>query len=117
MEMGLLMFAHFSGFKGMDIESLPEGTQKAARHLRTGYNMTDHAVAAGAHAQALDADFIHRFGIAGPMDEAVRRFEAIQDAGVDFVRIVPGSRDMPRDVGALSIQALSNVVTQLRDGS
>jgi 5,10-methylenetetrahydromethanopterin reductase len=114
---GLSVFAHFSGFKGMDIESLPEGTREAARHLRTGYNMTDHAVAAGDHAQALDAEFIHRFGIAGPMDEAIPRFEAIRDAGIDFVRIVPGSRDMPPHVAALSIQALGKIATQFGDAS
>ncbi len=113
---GLSVFAHFSGFQGMDIDSLPEGTREAARHLRTGYDMANHAVGSGAHAQALDAEFIHRFGIAGPPDEAVARFEALRDAGLDFVRIVPGSRDMPREVGALSIKALSEVVRTVGGG-
>lgn len=112
---GLSVFAHFSGFEGMDIDSLPESTREAARQLRTGYDMRDHAVTAGAHAQALDAEFIHRFGIAGPLDEALARFEAIRDTGIDFVRVVPGSRDMPRDVAALSIQALAKVMTALAD--
>jgi len=111
---GLSVFAHFSGFKGMDIESLPEGTRAAARHLRTGYDMKHHAAASGAHAQALDAEFIHRFGIAGPFDEALARFREIADAGVDFVRVVPGSRDMPPQVGGASIQSLSKVVDELR---
>ena len=110
---GLSVFAHFSGFAGMDIESLPEGTREAARQMRTGYDMANHAVATGAHAQSLDADFIHRFGIAGPLDEATSRFVELRDAGVDFVRVVPGSRDMPRDVGARSIQALGKVATKL----
>jgi 5,10-methylenetetrahydromethanopterin reductase len=111
---GLSVFAHFSGFAGMDIESLPEGARKAARHLRTEYDMKNHAVATGAHAQALDAEFIHRFGIAGPIDEATARFDSIRQTGIDFVRIVPGSRDMPKDVAAQSIQALGKVVTALR---
>jgi 5,10-methylenetetrahydromethanopterin reductase len=110
---GLSVFAHFSGFAGMDIESLPEGTREAARHLRTGYDMANHAVAAGAHAQALDAEFIHRFGIAGPAEEATTRLQAIADAGIGFVRVVPGSRDMPPEVAAASIQALGKVVTQI----
>jgi hypothetical protein len=97
----------------MDIESLPEGTREAARHLRTGYDMANHAVAAGAHAQALDAEFIHRFGIAGPAEEATTRLQAIADAGIGFVRVVPGSRDMPPEVAAASIQALGKVVTQI----
>ena len=111
---GLSVFAHFSGFAGMDIESLPEGTRDAARHLRSGYDMKNHAVAAGAHAQALDADFIHRFGIAGPLDEALPRFAELRDAGVEFVRVVPGSRDIPRDIAAQSIQALGKAVQALR---
>ena len=114
---GLSVFAHFSGFRGMDIDSLPEGVRGAARHLRTGYDMDNHAVASGAHAQALDTEFIHRFGIAGPAEEALTRFEAIRDAGIDFVRVVPGSRDMPRDVAAVSVQALSKLINQVADDS
>jgi 5,10-methylenetetrahydromethanopterin reductase len=110
---GLSVFAHFSGFRGMDIESLPENTRKAAEHLRTGYDMANHASSAGSHAQALDADFIHRFGIAGPMDEAIARFRELSETGIDYVRIVPGSRDMSPGVGAHSIQALSEVAEHL----
>lgn len=113
---GLSVFAHFSGFHGMDIESLPEGARAAARHLRTGYDMAHHASSAGGHAQALDAEFIHRFGIAGPLDEAVARFRALAETGIDYVRVVPGSRDMPLGVGARSIQALSQVVEKLGVG-
>ena len=98
----------------MDIESLPEGARESARHLRTGYDMANHGVAAGGHAQALDAEFIHRFGIAGPVDEATARFDTIRDTGIDFVRIVPGSRDIPREVAAHSIQALGKLATELR---
>jgi 5,10-methylenetetrahydromethanopterin reductase len=108
---GLSVFAHFSGFQGLDIDSLPEGAREAARQLRTGYDMANHAVGSGAHAQALDAEFIHRFGVAGPLEEALARFQEIRDVGVDFVRVVPGSRDMPRDVAGPSIQALAKVVT------
>ena len=114
---GLSVFAHFSGFQGMDIESIPESAREAARHLRTDYDMANHAVSTGAHAKALDAEFIHRFGIAGPAGETITRFEAIRDTGIDFVRIVPGSRDMPRDVAALSIQALGKVVKEVGNAS
>ncbi len=110
---GLSVFAHFSGFQGMDIDSLPEGAQAAARHLRTGYDMANHAVGSGAHAQALDAEFIHRFGVAGPLEEAITRFEEIRDAGIDFVRVVPGSRDMPREVASTSMPGLGKVAAAL----
>jgi 5,10-methylenetetrahydromethanopterin reductase len=107
---GLSVFAHFSGFKGMDIESLPEGAREAARHLRSNYDMADHAVGSGRHAQALEAEFIHRFGIAGPVDEAITRFEEIRDTGIDFVRVIPGSRDMSPGVGGPSLLALAQQV-------
>jgi len=113
---GLSVFAHFSGFEGMDIDSLPEEARAAARHLRTNYDMKNHAVAAGAHAQALDAEFIHRFGIAGPAGEALERFSAVRDIGIDFVRVVPGSRDMPAGIGAQSIQGLAKVAGEIRKG-
>jgi 5,10-methylenetetrahydromethanopterin reductase len=107
---GLSVFAHFSGFRGMDIDALPAGTREAARHLRENYDMADHAVTAGAHAQALDAEFIHRFGIAGPVEGAISRFEEIRDAGIDFVRVIAGSRDMDPGLGFPSLQALAKQV-------
>ena len=110
---GLSVFAHFSGFHGMDIESLPEHARDAARKLRAGYDMAKHASSTGTHAQALDAEFIHRFGIAGPVDEVIERFQALAATGIDFVRIVPGSRDMPPDVGARSIQGIAEAVRKL----
>ncbi len=110
---GLSVFAHFSGFRGMNIEALPEGIRAAARHLRTDYDMTHHGKAAGDHAQALDSEFIHRFGIAGPLEEAVSRFREIQDCGIEFVRVVPGSRDMPPAVAGASIQSLAKVAAQI----
>ena len=110
---GLSVFAHFSGFRGMDIESLPEGARAAAEHLRHNYDMSHHGRAAGEHAQALDAEFIHRFGIAGPLDQATERFREIAQCGIDFVRVVPGSRDMPPDVAGPSIQGLAQVTRNL----
>ena len=111
---GLSVFAHFSGFRGMEIESLPEGTQSAARHLRSHYDMDHHGEAAGAHAQALDAEFIHRFGIAGPLEEARARFREIKDCGISFVRVVPGSRDMPPAIAGASMQKLAKVAREMR---
>lgn len=113
---GLSVFAHFSGFQGMDLDALPEGVRDAAAHLRAGYDMQNHAVSTGAHAQALDADFIHRFGIAGPADEARRRLGELRETGLDFVRVVPGSRDISPAVAAQSIQALAKLLPALRGG-
>ena len=75
--------------------------------------MVNHGKAGGDHAQALEAEFIHRFGIAGPMDEAMSRFREIKDTGIDFVRVVPGSRDMPRAIASMSIQSLAKVAARI----
>ena len=107
---GLSAFAHFSGFRGMDIESLPEGVRAAARHLRDNYDMTQHGKRQGAHAQALDADFIDQFGVVGPVETAIAKFKAIAETGIDFVRVVPGSRDMDPGIAAPSLLALAKQV-------
>ena len=68
--------------------------------------------ASGSHAQALDAEFIHRFGIAGPLDEARERLTAVRDLGIDFVRVIPGSRGAPSEVTLPSIAAISTLVDE-----
>ena len=110
----LSVFAHFSGFAGMDIDSLPEEVRGAARHLRESYDMKNHAVSAGAHAQALENEFIHQFGIAEPPDAALARLEEVCDTGLDYLRIVPGSRDIQPAVAGQSILAISELIKKLR---
>ncbi len=107
---GVAVFAHFSGFRGMDIASLPEGVRATASHLREHYDMADHGRATGAHARALADDFVDRFGIAGPVEVVKRRFAELAGAELDFVHIVPGSRDAPPGVGAGSLEALAKEV-------
>lgn len=106
---GLSAFAHFSGFQGMDISKLPEYAKAAASRLRDGYDMKDHAVAGGANALALDDEFIHRFGIAGPAETALERLLQLRELGLDFLRIVPGSRDVDREILTHSMLALAEV--------
>ena len=113
---GVASFAHFSGFPGMQLDQLPETVRKQAEAMRSGYDMTHHGAAAGSHAQALEPEFIHRFGIAGPLDEARARFAEIRDLGIDFVRVIPGSRDASSDVTLPSIVQLSTLVDELADG-
>ncbi len=110
---GVASFVHFSGFPGMKIDELPAGVQQAAQTMRTDYDMTHHGSGAGTHAQSLDPEFIHRFGIAGPLDEARARLTEIRDLGIEFVRIIPGSRDASSDVTMPSIAALSTLVEPL----
>lgn len=107
---GLSVFAHFSGFDGMKPESMSPGLREAALHLRERYDMSGHALAGSEHARALDDEFVDRFGIVGPIETALPRFERLAGLGLDFCRVVPGSRDAPMDVVGASIGTLASVV-------
>lgn len=107
---GLAVFAHFSGFSGMRTETMDPSLQKAARDLQTGYDLAGHGKADATHAQALDADFIDRFGIVGPVETALPRFERLAQLGLDFCRVIPGSRDAAPDVLTSSMLQLASVV-------
>jgi 5,10-methylenetetrahydromethanopterin reductase len=109
---GLSAFAHFSGFTGMKPESMDPALREAALHLRSNYDVRDHGRADTAHARALDADFVDRFGIVGPVETAVPRFERLAKLGLDFVRVIPGSRDAPREIVAASMMTLATTVRQ-----
>ena len=89
-----------------------ETQQALLARLRRIEGRARRARAAGSHAQALTPEFIHRFGIAGPLDEARTRLRQIGDLGIDFVRIIPGSRDAPGEVTLPSIAALSTLVEE-----
>lgn len=107
---GLSVFAHFSSFSGMKTEAMDPSLRTAAESLRTGYDVRDHGRADTEHARALDDEFVDRFGIVGPVEAAVKRFERLAALGLDFVRVVPGSRDARRDVIAESMMTLATVV-------
>jgi hypothetical protein len=109
-------FARFSSFKGSQLERLPPPPQSAARHLREKYDMREHTPASAAHSAGLDDDFIDWFGIAGPVETALPRFQELAALGLDFCRVIPGSSDMPREVAASSIVSLAQqIVPALRN--
>ena len=98
---GLSSFARFSGVHGMNVDAAGSGET---------YDMAGHGKSDSAHARSMDADYIHQFGIAGPVTEAVTRFAQLRDAGIDFVRIVPGSRDADPGVVMESLQAIASEI-------
>ena len=107
---GLAVFAHFSGFGGMKTEAMEPTLQKAARALQTGYDLAEHGKAGATHAKALDPEFIDRFGIVGPLDVALPRFERLAKLGLDFCRVIPGSRDAAPEVVSSSMMQLASAV-------
>jgi 5,10-methylenetetrahydromethanopterin reductase len=114
---GLAVFAHFSGFTGMKTDAMDPSLRKAARHLQASYDLRAHGQAGAAHAQALDAEFIDRFGIVGPLETVVPRFERLAQLGLDFCRVIPGSRDAAPDVVSTSMMHLATEVRAAVAGS
>lgn len=107
---GLSVFAHFSGFSGMKTEAMDPKLRDAAQHLRQSYDVRDHGRADTAHAQQLDDAFVDSFGIVGPVETALPRFQRLAALGLDFCRVIPGSRDAAPDILAASMQTLATVV-------
>jgi 5,10-methylenetetrahydromethanopterin reductase len=81
---GLSVFAHFSGFSGMKPEAMDPTVRDAALHLRRNYDLRDHGRADASHARELDDDFVDGFGIVGPVESALPRFERLKALGLDF---------------------------------
>jgi 5,10-methylenetetrahydromethanopterin reductase len=107
---GLSVFAHFSGFSGMKTETMDPALREAALHLRQHYDLRDHGRADTSHARGLDDAFVDRFGIVGPVETALPRFERLKALGLDFCRVVPGSRDAAPEVTRASLMTLATVV-------
>src|SRR5262249_9540772 len=107
---GLSVFAHFSGFRGMKPEAMDPTLRAAALHLREHYDLREHGRAEASHAQHLDDGFVDSFGIVGPVETALPRFERLKALGLDFCRVVPGSRDAAADITGKSLLTLATVV-------
>lgn len=107
---GLSVFAHFSGFSGMNPDAMTASLREAALHLRANYDHRGHGRSDAEHARGLDDDFVDRFGIVGPVETAVKRFERLAALGLDFCRVVPGSRDAPAEIVGPSMMALATQV-------
>ena len=108
-------FARFSAFKGSKLEQLPAPLRDAARHLREHYDMREHTRAGASHTAGLSDEFVDWFAIVGPPETALPRFRKLATLGLDFLRVVPGSVDMPRDIAAASLVNLANeIVPALR---
>jgi len=107
---GLSAFAHFFGFAGMKLEGMDPSLRDAALQLRAHYDMRDHGRAGASHAQHLDDAFVDRFGIVGPLETAVPRFRRLAELGLDFCRVVPGSRDAPPEIVTASMVHLATEV-------
>ena len=99
-------FARFSSMRGSRLEALPPRLRAAAEYLRANYDMRDHTRAGVAHTAGIGDEFVDWFAIAGPLDRVLPRFRALAALGLDFVHVIPGSANVPRDVAVGSLVAI-----------
>jgi 5,10-methylenetetrahydromethanopterin reductase len=112
---GVSVFARFSGWSPGTSEFVGAGVASDARALAQGYEMDRHAQAAGAGARAIDDEFLMRFAVLGPPAHAIARLAALEELGLDFVTVAPGSSDMAWEEGWRSIERIgSEVIPALR---
>jgi 5,10-methylenetetrahydromethanopterin reductase len=106
-------FARFSALPGSPLAALPPPLAAAARWLREHYDMREHTRTGVAHTAGIGDDFVDWFAVAGPASVARERLEALRALGLDFVWLIPGSSNMPRDVAAASLATLARDVVPL----
>ena len=108
-------FARFSALRGSRLAALPPPLAEAARWLREHYDMREHTRTGVAHTAGIGDAFVDWFAIAGPAAHARERLGRLAALGLDFVWVVPGSSNMPRELGAASLRNLATeVVPALR---
>jgi len=90
--------------------ALPPRLHAAAEYLRAHYDMREHTSSTAAHVAGIDDELIDWFAITGSAERAVPRFRRLAELGLDFVHVIPGSSNVPRDVAAWSLSKLASDV-------
>jgi 5,10-methylenetetrahydromethanopterin reductase len=110
-------FARFSALAGSRLAALPPPLAAAARWLREHYDMREHTRTGVPHTAGIGDDFVDWFAVAGTAAHARERLRRLAAVGLDFVWIVPGSSNIPRDVALGSLRSLAaEVVPALATG-
>jgi 5,10-methylenetetrahydromethanopterin reductase len=108
-------FARFSALPGSRLAELPPPLAAAARWLREHYDMREHTRTNVPHTAGIDDAFVDWFAVAGPAAHARERLHRLAALGLDFVWLIPGSANIPREVALGSLRALgAEVVPALR---
>jgi 5,10-methylenetetrahydromethanopterin reductase len=110
-------FARFSALPGSRLETLPEPLRQAAAYLREHYDMRDHTRTGVAHTAGISDEFVDWFGIVGPAERALPRFQRLAALGLEFVRVIPGSTGMSRDIAFATLTSLSRDIIPALGGA
>ncbi|HEU0167266.1 MAG TPA: LLM class flavin-dependent oxidoreductase [Chloroflexota bacterium] len=88
------VYARFSSMSASVRGSLPDADRTVAERLAAGYDIQAHGITAARHSEALDDDFVDRFGIVGPSEYVAERLQELAALGLQHVIIVGHSRDV-----------------------
>jgi 5,10-methylenetetrahydromethanopterin reductase len=110
-------FARFSALPGSRLETLPEPLRQAAAYLREHYDMRDHTRTGVAHTAGISDEFVDWFGIVGPAERALPRFQRLAALGLEFVHVIPGSTGMSRDIAFATLTSLSRDIIPALGGT
>jgi 5,10-methylenetetrahydromethanopterin reductase len=81
------IFARFSVMHGTTVGPVSAETEQSLQTLHDAYDMGSHSRNESQQAATLSPDFIDRFGIVGPPDRCIERFNELADLGLDKVVI------------------------------
>jgi 5,10-methylenetetrahydromethanopterin reductase len=110
-------FARFSALPGSRLETLPEPLRQAAAYLRDHYDMRDHTRTGVAHTAGIPDEFVDWFGIVGPPERALPRFQRLAALGLEFVHVIPGSTGMSREIAFATLTSLSREIIPALGGA
>jgi 5,10-methylenetetrahydromethanopterin reductase len=112
---GLATFARFNVMHGRSGGPLDEADRAVLGKLHRAYDMTHHTEVGSPQTGALTAEFVDRFGIAGPPEHCVRRLQALVERGVDKLVLIGPTAGADRDEAARALRLLTDeVLPELR---
>lgn len=97
-------FAHFSGMAGSTEDGQAPEDREQFQAVHDNYERKKHTMATARHAQALDPEFVQRFGAVGSPDRCIEKLRAVAEAGVERLVFTFPSRDSDPDDRRLSGQ-------------
>lgn len=85
---GLASFARFSVMHGSPTGPLSDDDRRVLERVHSAYDMTSHTQAGSSQTEALDPDFVDRFGVVGPSEACIERIEELAALGLDRLVVI-----------------------------
>jgi 5,10-methylenetetrahydromethanopterin reductase len=111
---GVATLSRFSAMHGRVASPMRSDDSAEVQQLVSAYDLGHHGDENADHRSAVSDEYIHRFGITGPVEHCVSRLREIEDVGID--RVVVLDLGSPNDQQLIYSRAalLSQVMPALR---